>query len=255
VEDGRVADPVYRPVITTAFSVFRALDLDITVHGHELLPRTGGAVLATSHWGYLDFALAGAATWMYGRRYVRFLAKQEIWTHPLAGPLMRGMHHIPVDRAAGDGAFQHAVKALRAGELVGLHPEGTVSLSFTTETLRSGAARMAAEADVPVVPMVIWGSQRVLTKGRRRDLRAARHVPIDIWVGESLRPTPADDPQAATAQLRLAMSGLAERAAERYADRPSPTDPPAWWMPAHLGGGAPTPEEAEARKAARRLRG
>lgn len=253
VEDGRVREPVYRPVITSAFSVFRALDLTITVHGDEHLPREGGAVLATSHWGYLDFALAGAATWMYGRRYVRFLAKQEVWSHPVAGPLMRGMRHIPVDRSAGDGAYQHAVKALRAGELVGLHPEGTVSRSFTIEPLRTGAVRMASEAEVPLVPMAIWGSQRVLTKGRKRDLRAARHVPIDIWVGPALHPRPTDDPRAATADLRAALARLADQAAVAYGDRPGAGEP-AWWMPAHLGGSAPTPEEAEAMKERHRPR-
>ncbi len=240
-----MGDLVYRPVITTAFTVFRALDLDITVHGQEHLPRRGGAVLATSHWGYLDFALAGAATWLHGRRYVRFLAKQEVWDHPVAGPLMRGMRHIPVDRSAGDGAYQHAVKALRAGELVGLHPEGTVSRSFTIEPLRTGAARMASEAEVPLVPMVIWGSQRVLTKGRKRDLRGARHHAIDIHVGPALHPRPTDDPHAVTTSLRTAMTVLAEQALAAYAEQPPAG---AWWLPAHVGGGAPTPAEAEAMK-------
>ncbi len=248
-----MAERVYRPVITFAFSCFRALDLRLRVIGAEHLPRTGGAVLATSHWGYLDFAFAGAATWMNGQRYVRFLAKQEIWTHPIAGPMMRGMHHIPVDRTAGDGAYRHAVAALRAGELIGLHPEGTVSRSYTIETFKTGAVRMAAEAGVPVVPIVIWGSQRVLAKGRRRDVRSARHVPIDIWVGPPLHPLPGGDVAAGTLALREAMTALAADAVRDYPDRPAAGEC-AWWMPATLGGGAISVAEAEAGKQRHRSR-
>lgn len=250
-------EPIYRPVISLAFATFRALDLRFDIHGAEHLPRVGGAVLAITHFGYLDFALAGAATWLHGRRYVRFMAKAEVWAHPVAGPLMRGMHHIPVDRGAGAGALGHAVSALRAGELVGVFPEGTVSQSFTVQTLKTGAVRMAAAAGVPLVPVAIWGSQRVLTKGRRRDLRAARHTPIGIHVGEHLHPDAGEDPVEGTARLRGVLASLLDSAWQAYPDRPRPGEA-CWWMPAHLGGTAPTPEAAEAvarAAAARRRRG
>jgi 1-acyl-sn-glycerol-3-phosphate acyltransferase len=105
---------VYPPVIGVARLLFRALDLRITVTGAENVPRSGGAVLASNHVSYLDFVFCGLAG-RHRRRLTRFMAKQEVFAHPVAGPLMRGMHHIPVDRSAGAGSFRHAAEALRAG--------------------------------------------------------------------------------------------------------------------------------------------
>src|SRR3712207_8748802 len=83
---------------------------------------------------------------------------------------MRGMHHIPVDRAAGSGAFREAMTALKAGELVGVFPEATISRSFELKEFKAGAAGMAQAAGVPVVPTIVWGGQSSYTKGRPRDL-------------------------------------------------------------------------------------
>src|SRR3990170_8054847 len=98
------------------------------------------------------------------------MAKDEVFTHRLSGPLMRGMHHIPVDRDAGAGSYRNAVEALREGEIVGVFPEATISRSFELKDFKAGAVRMAAEAGVPVLPTVIWGSQRVWTKGHQKRL-------------------------------------------------------------------------------------
>ena len=155
---------------------------------------------------------------------------------------MRGMHHIPVDRNAGKAAYDLAVDALRGGEVVGVFPEATISRSFTVKGCKSGAARMAAEAGVPLIPMAVWGTQRLWTKGRPRRL-GTRHVPIAILIGEPLLPVPDDDPEKITAELRTRIQNLLDRAQRDYPDKPA-DDP--WWMPAHLGGTAPTPEEAAA---------
>ena len=93
-------------------------------------------MLASNHVSYLDFIFAGLAR-DPAERLVRFMAKQEVFAHPVSGPLMRAMHHIPVDRSAGAGAYGHAVKALRAGEVVGVFPEATISRSFTSRTSRT----------------------------------------------------------------------------------------------------------------------
>src|SRR3954451_17481492 len=108
---------------------FAALGLRFTVTGTEHVPRTGGAVMAINHTGYLDFTFAGYAARPAGR-LVRFMAKDEIFHNPVAGPLMRGMKHIPVDRDAGSAAFGPAVRALRDGEIVGVFPEATMSPSW-----------------------------------------------------------------------------------------------------------------------------
>ncbi|MFG1676892.1 lysophospholipid acyltransferase family protein [Micromonospora sp. NPDC049282] len=232
---------VYPPVITAAKTMFRALDLRLDVRGSEHVPATGGAVLASNHVSYLDFIFCG-----YGahesRRLVRFMAKESVFRHRVSGPLMRGMKHIPVNRAAGAGSYAAAVGALRRGEVVGVFPEATISRSFTVKDLKNGAARMAQEAAVPLLPVALWGTQRLWTKGRPRTL-TRRHTPITILVGETIDPAAHADATALTAELRTRLSALVDRAQREYPEQPAGPDD-AWWQPAHLGGGAPTPEQA-----------
>lgn len=228
-------------MITAAKTMFRLLDLRLDVSGSEHVPHTGGAVLASNHVSYLDFIFCG-----YGahpaKRLVRFMAKDSVFRHRVSGPLMRGMKHIPVNRAAGAGSYAAAVGALRRGEVVGVFPEATISRSFTVKDLKNGAARMSQEADVPLLPVALWGTQRLWTKGRPRTL-TRRHTPITIIVGEPMDPSAYPDATAMTADLRTRLSALVDRAQREYPDKPSGPDD-TWWQPAHLGGSAPTPEEA-----------
>jgi 1-acyl-sn-glycerol-3-phosphate acyltransferase len=180
-------EPLYRGLILFGRALFRGLGLRRVIQGGERLDRPGGAVLAITHFGYLDFALAEWAVWRCTGRMTRFLVTAAAFRHPLAGPVLRGMRHIPVDRAAGTAAYQRAVIALRAGELVGIFPEGQVNHD-DVGPLKTGAVRMAAEAGVPVVPIVVWGGQRILTKGRRFSLRRAWRSRIVIMVGEPIPP-------------------------------------------------------------------
>ncbi|HVE98732.1 MAG TPA: lysophospholipid acyltransferase family protein [Mycobacteriales bacterium] len=245
-----MAELVYRPVVVFAKTVFRALDLRFTVEGEEHIPLTGGAVIASNHVGYLDFAFIGYGARMRGKRLVRFLAKKEVFDHKVSGPLMRGMRHIAVDRSAGAGGYAAAVDALRRGELVGMFPEATISQSFCLKDFKAGAARMAIAAQVPLIPAIVWGSQRVLTKGRKKELKR-KHVPITVMFGEPLRPGPGDDPVAVTAELKARMDLLLDQAQSSYPEKPEAPDD-GWWQPAHLGGTAPTLEEAQARIAQRK---
>lgn len=234
---------VYPPVILACKAMFRVLDLKLEVRGSEHVPTAGGAVLACTHVSYLDFIFCGLAALPAGRR-ARFMAKQQVFANRIAGPLMRGMHHIPVDRSAGAASYRAAVAALRSGEVVGVFPEATISRSFTVKPIKSGAVRMAAEAGVPVLPVAVWGSQRLWTKGRPKNL-TQRHVPVLIRVGEPFQPTPGDDHDVSTKDLRTRMTALLEQAQRDYPGTPEPgTDP--WWLPTHQGGTAPTPEQAAA---------
>ena len=232
---------VYPPVIAACRTLFRILDLRLDLRGTEHIPATGGAVLACTHVSYLDFVFCGFAALPAGRR-TRFMAKQQVFAHRIGGPLMRGMRHIPVDRSAGQASYREAVAMLRAGEVVGVFPEATISRSFTVKPIKTGAVRMAAEAGVPVIPMTVWGSQRLWTKGRPRDL-TRRHIPILIRVGEPFQPSPRDDTEVLTADLRARMSALLDAAQRDYPEAPEPGEHP-FWLPAHLGGTAPTPEAA-----------
>src|SRR6478672_616168 len=126
----------------------------------------------------------------------------------ITGPLMRGMHHIEVDRGDGSGSFEQACRALKEGELVGVYPEATISRSFEIKAFKSGAARMAIAADVPIVPHIVWGAQRIWTKGHPKNMRRPK-VPISIAVGEPIEPTLP--PTELTALLHSRMQHLLER--------------------------------------------
>ena len=246
-------DVTYPPIIVTAKVAFRALGLRFDLTGTDRVPRTGGVLLAYNHISYVDFVLGGYAAHP-SRRLVRFMAKRELFDHRLTGPLMRSLHHIEVDRADGTASYDEGVRYLRAGEAVGIFPEATISRSFEIKELKTGAVRMAAAAGVPVLPVVLWGTQRMFTKDHPRDF--SRGKTIAIHVGEPLRPTGAD-PVADTADLHAAMSAMLDEAVRSY---PADEQPPgSWWLPASYGGSAPTPEEAarldveeKKRRAARR---
>jgi 1-acyl-sn-glycerol-3-phosphate acyltransferase len=234
-------EPVYTPVIGFARALFAAQGLKITMTGTEHVPRHGGAVMAINHTGYFDFTYAGLVGVKAGR-YVRFMAKKSIWSNPVAGPLMKGMKHIPVDREAGLGSFDAARDALRSGEIIGVFPEATISRSFELKAFKSGTVRLAQEAGVPILPVTIWGSQRVWTKGQPR--RMGRHgIPLFITAGAPIVVGPDEKPGLATVRVRAAMEAQLRADQDRY---PAWPDAERHLLPARLGGTAPTPEEADA---------
>jgi 1-acyl-sn-glycerol-3-phosphate acyltransferase len=248
-------EPVYRPVVGLALSIFRVMDWRIMVTGSENIPTSGPAVIATNHIGYLDFVFIGAGA-REQKRLVRFMAKQEIFKHRIAGPLMRGMKHIPADRFGQAGvAIDHSIAALKRGEVVGMFPEGTISRSFVPAEGKTGAARIAIEAGAPLIPGAVWGTQRILTKGRPKNFQ--RKLAITVDFGAPVPYEPGDDPRVVTKELMERIASLADFASKRYPQQPSGPDDE-WWLPAHLGGSAPTIQQslelAAEEKAERRAR-
>jgi 1-acyl-sn-glycerol-3-phosphate acyltransferase len=233
-----VRDLTYPPIIAAAKLGFRLLGQRIDLEGTHHVPRTGGALLAVNHVGYVDFVYGGLAANPSGRK-VRFMAKRELFDHRWTGPLMRSLHHIEVDRGAGVASYRKAVDYLRSGEVVGIFPEATISRAMELKELKTGAVRIAAAAGVPLVPTVLWGTQRMMTKDHPRDF--SRGTTIVIRVGEPQHPTGAD-PEAETAALKAAMSELLDRAIRDY---PAEEQPPgSWWVPQSYGGSAPILAEA-----------
>jgi len=230
-----VADFVYPPVVIVLKTFWKYLGLKFDFKGDHNIPREGGAILAMNHIGYLDFALIGTAA-LPVKRYVRFMAKKEIFENKIAGPLMRGMHHISVDRSSGSASFVAALRALKSGEIVGIFPEGTISVSFELKEFKSGAVRLAMGAGVPVIPAVVWGSQRIWTKKVKRDLKRNKY-PISVSFGEPLYFTKADDVEEGETQLRAAMQALLVDVQSHYPD----SHEGARWAPIRLGGSAPAP--------------
>jgi 1-acyl-sn-glycerol-3-phosphate acyltransferase len=231
-------EPVYGTVIALVRLTWRFQGLKFTVVGQENIPATGGAVIAINHTSYFDFTLAGLPAYREHRvRKIRFMAKQEVFDSKITGPIMRGCRHIPVDRSSGAASYDAAVDRLKAGELVGVYPEATISRSFEIKEFKSGAARMAIEADVPIIPHIVWGAQRIWTKDHPKKLYRPK-VPIVILVGEPIQPTlPAAE---LTALLHTRMQHLLEQAQDKYPAHPAGE----WWVPRRLGGGAPTLAEA-----------
>ncbi|SNT27230.1 lysophospholipid acyltransferase family protein [Rhodococcoides kyotonense] len=243
-------EPVYRSVIGIARVVFAFEGLKFEVEGEENIPATGGAVVAVNHTGYMDFTYAGLPPRTV-KRYIRFMAKKEVFDNKISGPIMRALKHIPVDRAAGAESYKAAVQSLSKGELVGVYPEATISRSFEIKEFKSGAARMAIEAGVPIIPTVIWGAQRVWTKGFPKRLGRTK-TPISIAVGKPI--DPVGPPAELTEKLHATMQEMLLKLQEGY-EHPAG----AYWVPARLGGSAPTLDEANkldaddaAAKAARR---
>jgi 1-acyl-sn-glycerol-3-phosphate acyltransferase len=232
-------EPLYWSVIGFARTLFAAQGLKFTVTGAENHVRTGGAVLTINHTGYLDFTYAGLSL-LPTRRLIRFMAKESAFEHPLTGPLMNGMHHIPVDRSAGAGAFRAALDALKAGEIVAVYPEATISRSFELKEFKTGAARLAQQAGVPVVPVVVWGAQRVWTKDHPKRMGRS-NIPIFVDVGEPIVIGKDEDVVEATARIRAEMAESLERLWAAY---PPLEGDDLVFLPARLGGTAPTPEEA-----------
>ena len=136
------------------------------------MPRTGGAVLASNHVSYLDFAFVG-----YGARDGRPARAVHGQGVGLPAPGLRPAHAGDAPHPGGPGrrlgGVPRGAGALKAGELVGVFPEATISRSFELKEFKAGAARMAQAAGVPLVPTVVWGGQRIYTKGRPRDFPAA----------------------------------------------------------------------------------
>ncbi|MEU0315597.1 lysophospholipid acyltransferase family protein [Nocardioides sp. NPDC006273] len=242
-------DISYPVTIAAARTWFKLGDIKINMTGVEHIPKSGGALLAVNHLSFVDYVMAGFPGAERGR-LTRFIAKKEVFDHPVGGPVMRSFHHIPIDRSYGAAGMKKAVDYLQDGEVVGIFPEATISRSFLIKDLKTGTVRIAAEAGVPLIPVVLWGTQRIMTKGRRVDL--SRHKTVGIEIGPPL-PVTGEDPAAETAALKAQMEAMLDRLIKAH---PAEEQPPgSWWLPKAYGGSAPTLEEAETMYAEeRRLR-
>jgi 1-acyl-sn-glycerol-3-phosphate acyltransferase len=207
-------------------------------HGAGRLPPTGATVLAINHTSYIDFVYVGLEAYRRDKRRVRFMGKVELADNPVLRWAMRGCGVILVDRAAGHDSYVAAVDELRRGEVVGIYPEATISRSFELKRFKSGAARMALEADVPIVPAIVWGAQRIATKGRPKHLGRTK-TPVTVAVGEPIPATGTTE--ELTARLHDAMQALLLDVQDAYGPHPAGAD----WVPSRLGGSAPTLETAD----------
>ena len=196
--------------------------------GREHVPRRGPVLLAVNHISLFDpvFVLwLGERT----RRRVRFLAMAELWRTPVVRYFVAGTGQIPVERSSvgAVASLQPAEYALGAGECVCLFPEGGISPDLELRAGKTGIARLAAASGVPVVPVGVWGTQRVHAKGRRVRIRFG--TALTMVVGEPVNVAPDDDPTAATDRIMGGVARCLATAREVYPQTPSPRDD-GWWV-------------------------
>jgi 1-acyl-sn-glycerol-3-phosphate acyltransferase len=231
----------YRLGLAIARLLFGALRVRRLLIGVENIPDSGGAVLAMTHFGYFEFALVGIVVWLRTRRRIRFLATRSAFDKPIIGSILRSAQQIPVDIGAGADAYKEAVAALRDGELIGVFPEAGVDASFTVRPLKTGAVRLAREAMVPIIPIAVWGGQRLMTKAHRIGIRERIGVTVSYSFGAPMDVS-LEERHIATRDLRDRLQSQLSLLQADYPDDGIGQ----WWQPRHLGGTAPTPAEAVA---------
>lgn len=179
--------------------------------GLDEIPRAGGAVLAVNHISELDPLLIAEAVLSTGRTPA-FLAKSSLFEGGLVGRWFRAAGHVRVDRQRGGGGFADALDAVRAGALVVVYPEGSISTAPGSGLLplKTGAVRLAVEAGVPLLPVAQLGAQEILPAySRRLRIRPLRRPTVSIQVGrpmdlEGARTCRAGSPPVHACTLRLA---------------------------------------------------
>jgi 1-acyl-sn-glycerol-3-phosphate acyltransferase len=208
-----------------------------TFHGLENIPQQGGAILAQNHTSYLDWLPPLLAVRELGRR-MYFMIKAEMADVKAVNYVIKHARLIPVDRTAGHDAFEVAVRRLREGELIGMHPEATISRSFELREFKTGAARMALEAQVPIIPLIVWGAHRIWPKDHPKKVFRNK-VPITVAAGRPV--PPRGDADQLNAALRQAMNALLYEVQDEY---PHPQGE--FWVPRRLGGSAPSQDDSRA---------
>jgi 1-acyl-sn-glycerol-3-phosphate acyltransferase len=201
--------------------------------GMENIPKTGPVIIVANHISHADpFALAH---YVYDAgRWPQYLAKASLFALPVAGPLLRAIRQIPVSRGTVDAtkALDAAMHAIRDGMCVLIYPEGTTTKEPDLWPMRgkTGAARLWLATGAPVVPVAMWGPQR-LFDSRTRKLRPVPRTPVTVvagppvdlsqWLGAA--PT-ATTLQAITDHVMVTLRDM-------VADLRGGTPPPLWSRP------------------------
>ena len=208
--------PVYKVV---AFFLRPLLNLIVKKdwRGGELIPRSGGAIVVCNHLSYLDPLTFTHFLYNHGRA-PRYLGKKAVFDAPIVGWVVRKAGQIPVERESkvASKALDNAVAALRAGHLIGIYPEGTLTRdeNLWPMTGKTGAARLALLTGVPVIPTASWGPQEVIPRYGRR-IKLFPRSKVSVIVGEPVDLSPwqgrASDPIAleeATEAIMDRITGL-----------------------------------------------
>lgn len=184
----------------------------VRVEGAENVPATGAYIVAPTHRSNLDTPFAAFVT----RRRIRFMAKQEMFKHPLGAKFISAMGGVPVERgsASSRSALKATRVALEAGEPVAVFPEGTRRHGREVTDLFDGTAYLSVKLGVPILPIGIGGSEEILASGKKMP----KFHRVAVVVGAPIFPPPdattrkRSDLAAITAELQTELQALFDRA-------------------------------------------
>jgi putative phosphoserine phosphatase/1-acylglycerol-3-phosphate O-acyltransferase len=231
---GRELQEWFRPMQRPEFLPNARVDIDGTDH----IPRHGPAIVVFNHRSYFDSAVV-SMTLARANRPFRFLGKKEVFDAPVIGLFTRLMGGIRVERGTGsDEPLEKAIAALRAGEAVSLAPEGTIPRgpAFFDPELKGrwGAARLAHATHAPVIPVGVWGTEKVWPRNSRLPRLDPRSRPlITVRVGPPVELS-YDDPDADTKRIMSAISALLPEESRVRRD-PTPEELAATFPPGYRG--------------------
>jgi putative phosphoserine phosphatase/1-acylglycerol-3-phosphate O-acyltransferase len=195
------------------------------IQGTEKIPRDGAAILVANHRSYFDTVAVGMTILRAGRS-PRFLGKKEVFDAPIVGPVASALGGIRVDRGTGSAEpLRRAAEALEAGEAVALMPQGTIPRgeAFFDPVLkgRYGAARLAAMTHAPVIPIGLWGTEKVWPRSERvpRVWNVLRPPKVIVRVGDPVELSYDDE----TADIERIMSAIVDLLPPEAREHRTPT--------------------------------
>ncbi len=207
----------------------------ITLRGAENIPAKGGFILAPCHFSAIDPVIMGVGLWKAGRA-PRFMAKESLFRIPVLGSILRGLGQIPVDRSGHQRALG-PMKAARiladTGSGIIVYPEGSLTRDPDLWPMRgkTGAVRMALDANIPLIPAAHWGTQILMPRYSGR-IKFFPRTPITILIGKPIDLTPFRgkpiDQKLLTAATNILMTAIAELQGQLRGEKP----PTKRWDPA-----------------------
>jgi 1-acyl-sn-glycerol-3-phosphate acyltransferase len=185
---------VLTPTVSTLFRAFSVLH----ARGVHHLPAQGAVVLAANHVTNFDvFPMQFVLP-----RPIFFMAKAELHENPLMDAMLRRLGTFPVQRGVRDDwSFQHALRVLKHGQVLGIFPEGKRNHGAGLRPAKTGAARLAITAGCPVVPLAVDGTQQMFKAFPRR-------THIYITLGEPIHPQRGDTSLALTDRIMFALAEM-----------------------------------------------
>lgn len=137
------------------------------IEGKENIPKQGGYIIAANHESYMDHLFIGAYFITLLNKKIHFLAKKEHFDNWFKAAWHNAVGAIPVDRqAGGDDALNEAIQSLKSGKIIAIHPEGTRSRTGKIQEAKTGVARLALQAQVPVLPIGLRGTFEIMPRGK-----------------------------------------------------------------------------------------